>query len=152
MSEVVVSGVRRLSTISEHDPNDVDSRSEVSLGGSEWAGSRTSLCSKEKTLSSSGFTSFESHQPDAGEDCATILLACLFCRFYDIVVTLPGACGRAVTRCFPSCKYFDASSDQNQGKDYCDCSVNLDCNLLNVCQETSEFLELAMEISEVCYR
>ncbi|KAL7864479.1 hypothetical protein AOLI_G00158990 [Acnodon oligacanthus] len=152
MSQAVVSGVRRLSTISEKDL-DLEPRSPMSMDGSEWAGSSTSLCSREKpSVDSSTFTSFDSHVPDAGEDCASILLACLYCRFSDMMTILPEACERALGRCCPSYKHYKASSEQNQGKDCCTCKVELDCGLLNACQETSEFLELAMEISEVCYR
>ncbi|KAI4882759.1 hypothetical protein NFI96_017076 [Prochilodus magdalenae] len=152
MSQPVVSGVRRLSTISEKDP-DVEPRSPVSMGGSEWAGSSASLCSREKpSLDSSAFTSFDSHQPDSGEDCASILLACLYCRFSEMMTILPEACERAASRCCPTYKHYKASSEQTQGKDCCSCKLELDCGLLDACQETSEFLELAMEISEVCYR
>lgn len=62
MSEVVVSGVRRLSTISEKD---VDSELQSS-GESEGTGSVASLCSRGKpSVDSSTLNSFESYQPDA---------------------------------------------------------------------------------------
>lgn len=56
----MVCGIKRLSTISEVDVVSLDGV------GSEWAGSRASLLSSEKHLLSSGFTSFDSHLPDAG--------------------------------------------------------------------------------------
>lgn len=80
MSEAVVSGVRRLSTISEQD---VDAEAEpvplVSSGDSEWTGSSASLCSRGKpSVQSSTFTSFESYQPDAaGTSSALLCLLCL---------------------------------------------------------------------------
>ncbi|KAI7789771.1 myoD family inhibitor domain-containing protein 2-like [Triplophysa rosa] len=151
MSEVVVSGVRRLSTISEKD---VDPGDELqSSGESEWRGSVASLCSCGKpSVDSSTLASFESYQPDAADDCATLLLACLYCRFCDIMTLLPDACERGFNRCFPSYKYFNATNEQNKAKDCCSCNVDFDCGLMNSCHETSELLELAMEISEVCYR
>ena len=68
-NKVVVSGVRRLSTISEQDPDKVDTdlSSQDPMGGREWGGSSFSLCSnKHINNSSDHFSSFESHQPDAG--------------------------------------------------------------------------------------
>ncbi|CAM4682688.1 hypothetical protein PO909_013589 [Leuciscus waleckii] len=154
MSEAVVSGVRRLSTISE---TDVDREEEpvsmVSSGDGEWVGSSSSLCSRGKpSAESSNFTSFESYQPDTADDCATVLLACLYCRFCDIFTMMPDVCERAFIRCFPSCKYFSTSDEQSKGKDWCGCNIEFDCNFMNSCQEASELIELAMEISEVCYR
>ncbi|KAM9505701.1 myoD family inhibitor domain-containing protein-like [Salvelinus alpinus] len=154
-NKVVVSGVRRLSTISEHEPDKVDTdlSSQDPMGGREWGGSSFSLCSnKHINNSSDRFSSFESHQPDAGDDCAAILLACLYCRFYDIVVMVPDTCERAVSRCFPSFKYLNASREQERGSGWCNCNVELDCSCCDSCQEGAELLELAMEISEVCYR
>ncbi|XP_072512426.1 myoD family inhibitor domain-containing protein 2-like [Salminus brasiliensis] len=152
MSQVVVSSVSRLSTISEKD-SDLEPCSPVSVGGSEWAGSSTLLCSPEKpSVDSSTFTSFDSHQPDTGEDCASILLACLYCRFSNMMTILPVACERALVRCCPAYMHYKASSEQTPGTDASNFKLELDCGLLNACQDTSEFLELAMEISEVCYR
>ncbi|XP_051517184.1 myoD family inhibitor domain-containing protein 2-like [Myxocyprinus asiaticus] len=154
MSKVVVSEVRRLSTISEKDVDPgAESVSSVSAGNIERAGSNASLCSHEKpSVESSTFTSFESHQPDTADDCATILLACLYCRFYEVIAMLPDTCERVLIHCFPSYKYFSATSEQSKGKDFCSCNMDFDCGLMSSCQETSELLELAMEISEVCYR
>lgn len=77
MSEAVVSGVRRLSTISEQDGDaGAEPVSLVSSGDSEWAGSSASLCSRGKP---STFTSSESYQPDAA---GTVwrLMVCPACR------------------------------------------------------------------------
>ncbi|XP_028849576.1 uncharacterized protein LOC114798223 [Denticeps clupeoides] len=142
--EAVVCGVRRLSTISEKDAG--------SLGGSEWAGSRASLCSSDNHFSRSNFASTESHLSDSRDDCASVLLACLYCNFYNIVVMLPGMCERSVIRCCPSYKYYQVSGEKTQVDDCCNCNLTLDCSLCNSCQEAGELLELAMEISEVCYR
>ncbi|XP_048035507.1 myoD family inhibitor domain-containing protein 2-like [Megalobrama amblycephala] len=156
MSEqgVVVSGFRRLSTISEIDvDHEEEPVSIVSSGDSEWVGSSASLCSRGKPSGeSSTFTSFESYQPNTSDDCASILLACLYCRFCDIITMLPDACERAFIRCFPSYKYYSTSDEQSKGKDWCSCNMEFNCNCMDSCQETSELIELAMEISEVCYR
>ncbi|KAK2885906.1 hypothetical protein Q8A67_016743 [Cirrhinus molitorella] len=154
MSEAVVSGVRRLSTISEQDMDaEAEPVSPRSPEDSEWAGSSASLCSHGKPSGqSSTFSSFESYQPDAADDCASILLACLYCRFCDIMAMLPDTCERAFGRCFPSYKYYSTSDEPAKGKDWCSCNVDFDCGFMNSCQEASELIELAMEISEVCYR
>ncbi|KAG5282755.1 hypothetical protein AALO_G00059600 [Alosa alosa] len=146
--EVVVSGIRRLSTISEKDA-DVSSLDGV---GNQWAGSSSSLLSSDKHLLSSDFTSFESNMPDSGDDCASLLLACLHCRFSELLSLIPEACERSVVRCCPSCGYYRASKEPSRANDCCSCNMSCDCGLLDSCQETSELIELAMEISEVCYR
>lgn len=87
------------------------------------------------------------------EDCAALLLTCLYCRFHEFMALLPGTCVRAVRRCFPSYKYIIASGVMDeQGLDCCGHQLELECNLFNSCQDPSELVELAMEISEVCYR
>lgn len=75
MSEAVVSGVRRLSTISETDVDrEVEPVSMVSSGDSEWVGSSASLCSRGKpSAESSNFTSFESYQPDTAGTASMLL-------------------------------------------------------------------------------
>ncbi|KAK1801604.1 hypothetical protein P4O66_022182 [Electrophorus voltai] len=174
MSQAVVGGARRSSGASE---TDAEPSLQESAGGTEWDISTSSLCSHEKgSVKSSTLASSESHQPDAGgvcvqlsvvccvqvsvvccvlslpEDCATLLLACLYCRFSDIVLMLPGTCQRALGRCFPYYQYYAASCEHNSAMDGSSCSVELDCGLLDSCHEGSELLELAMEISEICYR
>lgn len=87
------------------------------------------------------------------DDCAALLLACLHCRFHEFMVLLPDTCERAVSRCFPSYRYvrWSAESEQSE-KDCCSYKLDMDCNCCGSCRETGEFMELAMEISEVCYR
>ncbi|XP_029137290.1 myoD family inhibitor domain-containing protein 2-like isoform X2 [Labrus bergylta] len=152
-----VSGVRRLSTISEQELEklpDTDPSSHDPLGGSEWGGSSFSTCSDKFKNSSSPFSSDDSYLPDSADDCAALLLACLHCRFHELImVLLPDTCERAVSRCFPSYKYIKASSERDQqGSDCCSCKMELDCNFCGCCQDAGELIELAMEISEVCYR
>lgn len=64
----LVSGVRRLSTISEQEPDkiDTDPSSHDPLGGGERGGSRFSLCSSKFNNSSSCLSSDDSYQPDTG--------------------------------------------------------------------------------------
>ncbi|KAM8754063.1 myoD family inhibitor domain-containing protein 2 isoform 1-T2 [Acanthopagrus schlegelii] len=155
MGGTSVSEVRRLSTISEHEPDkmDTDASSHDARAGSEWGGSSFSMCSDRLKNSSSCFSSDDSYQPDTGDDCAALLLACLHCRFHELMVLLPDTYERAVSRCFPSYRYARASSERDQpGKDCCSFKLDLDCNCCGSCQDTGELIELAMEISEVCYR
>lgn len=185
-----VSGPCRLSTISEQEPDMLDTNpsSHDSWGGSEWAGSSFSMCSDKFKNSSSRFSSDDSYQPDSGgitcslstivdviklrspetfnlllyiffalslppDDCAALLLACLHCRFHELMVLLPDTCERAVSRCFPSYKYIKSSGERDQQeKDFCNYKLDMDCNCYGSCQDTGELIELAMEISEVCYR
>ncbi|XP_034393916.1 myoD family inhibitor domain-containing protein 2 [Cyclopterus lumpus] len=155
MAGKLVSEVCRLSTISEQEPDKLDPNpsSHDALGVSEWAGSSFSMSSDKfkSSSSSSGFSSDDSYQPESGDECAALLLACLHCRFHEFTVLLSDTCERAVSRCFPSYKYVTASSDQ-QGMDCCNYKLELDCNCCGSCQDAGELIELAMEISEVCYR
>lgn len=87
------------------------------------------------------------------DDCAALLLACLHCRFHDFMVLLPDTCERAVTRCFPSYMHVKLAGERDQQeKDCCSSKLELDCNCCGSCKDMGELIELAMEISEVCYR
>ncbi|XP_027144594.1 myoD family inhibitor domain-containing protein 2-like [Larimichthys crocea] len=155
MDSKSVSGIRRLSIISEQEPDklDTDPTSHDPRCGSERGGSSFSMCSDKFKNSSSRFSSDDSYQPDTGDDCAALLLACLYCRFHELMVLLPDTCERAVSRCFPSYRYIKASTErEQQGKDCCNYKVELDCNCCGSCHDAGELIELAMEISEVCYR
>ncbi|OXB51518.1 hypothetical protein ASZ78_000873, partial [Callipepla squamata] len=44
------------------------------------------------------------------------------------------------------------TSDEDHSNNDCNCDCDIDCSLFESCHETGECLELAMEISEVCYR
>ncbi|XP_068454629.1 myoD family inhibitor domain-containing protein 2 [Clinocottus analis] len=157
MAGKLVSGACRLSTISEQEPDKLDTNpsSHDALGGGDWRGSSFSVCSDKfkssSSSSSSGFSSDDSYQPASGDECAALVLACLHCRFHEFTVLLLDTCERAVIRCFPSYKYITAASDP-QGKDCCSYKLDLDCNCCGSCQDAGELIELAMEISEVCYR
>uniref|UniRef100_A0A8D3CYF7 MyoD family inhibitor domain containing 2 n=1 Tax=Scophthalmus maximus TaxID=52904 RepID=A0A8D3CYF7_SCOMX len=85
------------------------------------------------------------------EDCAELLLACLYCRFHEVMLLLPETCERALSRCFPSYRHMAAASDGDESAADC-CGRTLDCRLSDSCQDAGDLVELAMEISEVCYR
>ncbi|KFP79912.1 MyoD family inhibitor domain-containing protein [Acanthisitta chloris] len=115
--------------------------------------SRSSIASLEKCRE---FTYIEDdasvHQRDSDDECATLILACLFCQFWDFLIMLPDTCEHWLTdTCCPSNRYYQ-TSDEDHGNNDCNCDCDVDCSLFESCHETGECLELAMEISEVCYR
>ncbi|XP_040214530.1 myoD family inhibitor domain-containing protein 2 [Rana temporaria] len=91
------------------------------------------------------------HQTENEGECATLILACLFCHFCDFLLMLPSMCENMVTSlCCPSRRYYH-TSDEEQANSDCNCSCDCDCGLFDACQESGECLEFAMEISEICY-
>ncbi len=85
------------------------------------------------------------------EICAGIVLNCLFCRFYDLFLMLPETCERAAISICPAYMLFSPPVESAHNNNW-NCSCDFDCGLMDACHETGECLELAMEISEVCYR
>ncbi|XP_069382835.1 myoD family inhibitor domain-containing protein 2-like [Paralichthys olivaceus] len=143
--------LRRPSTISELELDMVEAEpsSHDPLGGSELGGSSCSMCSDMFKSSSSHLSSDDSYQPGTGDDCAALLLACLYCRFHELMALLPDTCERAVSRCFPSYKNIMAASEwDEQGQDCCGHKLELDCNFFESCKDAGDLVELAMEISE----
>ncbi|XP_025010418.1 myoD family inhibitor domain-containing protein 2 isoform X1 [Gallus gallus] len=115
--------------------------------------SRSSIASLEKCRE---FTYIEDnasvHQRDSDDECATLILACLFCQFWDFLIMLPDTCEHwLIDTCCPSNRYYQTSDEDHSNND-CNCDCDIDCSLFESCHETGECLELAMEISEVCYR
>ncbi|XP_036995728.2 myoD family inhibitor domain-containing protein 2 isoform X1 [Artibeus jamaicensis] len=97
-------------------------------------------------------TDTSAHQRDTDEECASLILACLFCQFWDCLLMLPDTCEMVCTTlCCPSHRYHH-TSDESHSRNDCNCSCDMDCSLFESCHETGECLELAMEISEICYR
>ncbi|KAJ8259753.1 hypothetical protein GJAV_G00173020 [Gymnothorax javanicus] len=143
------------SVVSEYEPEESDSQvdSHHPQGQKKCSGSSYSLPlrSDQRCTSFSSDVLSPSHQSETGDDCAAILLACLYCKFYDFLLLLPDTCERAMTRCCPSYRLFCANREQTQNND-CGCDLEFDCGLFDACHDSSECLELAMEISEVCYR
>ncbi|XP_063794914.1 myoD family inhibitor domain-containing protein 2 [Pseudophryne corroboree] len=89
------------------------------------------------------------HQTENEGECASLILACLFCHFCDFLLMLPNACeSMVIAMCCPSHRYYHTSDEEHSNND---CNCNCDCGLFDVCQETGDCLELAMEISEVCF-
>ncbi|MEJ1279737.1 putative gene 765 [Cricetulus griseus] len=72
--------------------------------------------------------------------------------FWDCLLMLPDTCETVcINLCCPSHRYYSAS-DENHPRNDCNLTCDMDCSLFESCHETSECLELAMEISEICYR
>uniref|UniRef100_A0A673C4E0 Uncharacterized protein n=1 Tax=Sphaeramia orbicularis TaxID=375764 RepID=A0A673C4E0_9TELE len=83
-------------------------------------------------------------------DCAGIVLKCLFCQFYDMILMVPASCERAANHCCPSYKQVVSMvppTPSSEDESYMD----MDCGLLTSCKDASDCLELAMEVSEICY-
>ncbi|CAO2606014.1 MyoD family inhibitor domain-containing protein 2, partial [Lemmus lemmus] len=126
-----------------------ESPSEKNLSGSS-----TSLSSLEECQTKFPYlqTNTSVHQRDADEECASLILTCLFCQFLDCLLMLPDTCETVcINLCCPSHRYYSAS-DENLPRNDCNLTCDMDCSLFESCHETSECLELAMEISEICYR
>ncbi|XP_074862279.1 myoD family inhibitor domain-containing protein 2 isoform X2 [Carettochelys insculpta] len=141
-----------MSSVSEFSITDApkDSKSEKKLSDASTA----SLSSLEKCRTQ--FTYIENdasvHQRESDDECASLILACLFCQFWDFLIMLPKACENWLTNvCCPSNRYHHTSSENHSNND-CNCDCDIDCSIFESCHETSECLELALEISEVCYR
>ncbi|GAB1291109.1 Gene model 765, (NCBI) [Apodemus speciosus] len=118
------------------------------------SGSSTSLSSLEECQTKFPYlqTNTSVHQRDADEECASLILTCLFCQFLDCLFMLPDTCETVcINLCCPSHRYYSAS-DENHPHNDCNLTCDVDCSLFESCHETSECLELAMEISEICYR
>ncbi|XP_063765913.1 myoD family inhibitor domain-containing protein 2 [Eleginops maclovinus] len=106
--------------------------------------SSSAASSTRQSLSSSS-----SQQSNMEVDCAGIILDCLFCRLYNMVLLLPDSCERLVNQCCPNYKQvvtaLESTPDDN------DSQVDLDCGLCGCCHDAGDCIELAMEISEICY-
>ncbi|XP_069373667.1 myoD family inhibitor domain-containing protein 2 [Paralichthys olivaceus] len=102
------------------------------------------------TASSSTESLSSSPQSNMGVDCAGIILNCLFCRFYDLIFMLPDSCERVVNNCCPNYKQVVTTAETASSSDDDSC-IDLDCGMLSACNEGGDCLELAMEVSELCY-
>ncbi|XP_030584395.1 myoD family inhibitor domain-containing protein 2 [Archocentrus centrarchus] len=91
-----------------------------------------------------------SQQSNTGVDCAGIVLSCLFCRFYDMILMLPDSCEGLTNHCCPSYKHVITTVESTSGSDD-DSHIDLDCGVFGSCHDASDCLELAMEVSEICY-
>ncbi|XP_016043734.1 myoD family inhibitor domain-containing protein 2 [Erinaceus europaeus] len=116
--------------------------------------SSTSLSSLEECQTKFSYLQNDTsvHQRDTDDECASLILTCLFCQFWDCLLMLPDICETLCTNlCCPSHGYHH-TSDESHSRSDCNCNCDVDCSLFESCHETSECLELAMEISEICYR
>ncbi|XP_078241241.1 myoD family inhibitor domain-containing protein 2 [Pogona vitticeps] len=141
-----------LSSVSEFSITDVtskDTKNERKLSES----STSTLSSLKKCRTQFSYLEDEAsvHERDSDDECATLILACLFCQFLDFLFMLPDVCENWLTSvCCPSHRYQQTSSDDSSNSD-CSCDCDIDCSIFESCHETSECLELALEISQVCY-
>lgn len=95
--------------------------------------------------------SLTSQQSSTGIDCAGIVLKCLFCQFYDMIPLLPASCEKAANHCCPNYQQVVTTPQSPASSDE-DSYVDWDCGLFASCKDASDCLELAMEVSELCYR
>ncbi|KAK9529519.1 hypothetical protein VZT92_013607 [Zoarces viviparus] len=108
---------------------------------------KTYLRRSSSSASSTTDSLSSSQQSNMGVDCAGIVLNCLFCRFYDVVVMLRGSCERVANHCFPNYKQVVSAMESTPGSN----DDSWDCGLFNSCHDAGDCLELAMEMSELCY-
>ncbi|XP_062298119.1 myoD family inhibitor domain-containing protein 2 [Scomber scombrus] len=102
---------------------------------------------RRSAASSSADSLSSSQQSNMGVDCAGIVLSCLFCRFYDMIHMIPDSCG---IHCCPSYKQVVSTMDSASSSDD-DSHIDVGCGLFSSCDDISDCVELAMEISEICY-
>ncbi|XP_016145825.1 uncharacterized protein [Sinocyclocheilus grahami] len=101
--------------------------------------------------------------------CASFLLACLFCKFWDCVLAVGDGCQYCVASicssfcsnaccCDPSsledCIDFCPCCSCTEFMEACGCSCGentFDCSICDICQQTTECLELGMELSQLLF-
>ncbi|XP_026202739.1 myoD family inhibitor domain-containing protein 2-like [Anabas testudineus] len=88
-----------------------------------------------------------SQQSNTGVECAGIVLNCLFCQFYDMMLMLPDSC---TNHCCPNYKQVIPTVESTPSSDN-EFWTDLDCGLFTSCHDANDCLELAMEVSELCY-
>lgn len=82
--------------------------------------------------------------------CADIVLNCLFCRVYDLINSLPDSCESFINHCCPGVQHLISAVEPADSDDD-DSLMAIDCGVFTSCHDASDCLELAMEISEICY-
>ncbi|XP_020791474.1 myoD family inhibitor domain-containing protein 2 [Boleophthalmus pectinirostris] len=90
----------------------------------------------------SSSSSLTSQSSNTGIDCAGIVLNCLFCQFYDYQ-KITNQCCPNYQQVTPTAQS-PVSSEESSYTDW-------DCGLLASCKDANDCLELAMEVSEICY-
>ncbi|XP_070591837.1 myoD family inhibitor domain-containing protein 2 [Erythrolamprus reginae] len=141
-----------LSSVSEFSITDVpskDTRSDRKLSDSTTSSlSSLQICETQFSYLEDAASG---HERNNNDECATLILACLFCQFWEFLFMLPDVCENwMIDTCCPSHRYHQTSSDTSNNGD-CSCNCDIDCSILETCQESGECLELALEISQVCF-
>ncbi|XP_043834092.1 myoD family inhibitor domain-containing protein 2 [Dromiciops gliroides] len=141
-----------INSVSEFNTADAPSKeapNEKKLSASSASGSSLEECQTKFSYLQND-TSVHRRRHD--DECASLILTCLFCQFLDCLLMLPDTCETVcINTCCPSHRYHH-TSDESHPRNDCNCNCDVDCSLFESCHETSECLELAMEISEICYR
>ncbi|XP_073681903.1 uncharacterized protein [Garra rufa] len=114
-------------------------------------------------------TSTLSLKPPVEDLCASFLLACLFCKFWDCVLAVGDGCQYCVASicssfCSKACCCDPASLEDLMDfcpccscSEYmaacgCSCGENtFDCSICDLCLQTTECLELGMELSQLLF-
>ncbi|KAM3621887.1 uncharacterized protein V6R79_017507 [Siganus canaliculatus] len=107
--------------------------------------------SRSSSAASSSTDTLSSQRSDMGVDCAGIILNCLFCRFYDLILMLPDSCERVAYCCCPNSKRVVTALESTANKSDDDSHADWDFGLFTSCHDAGDCLELAMEMSELCY-
>ncbi|XP_026117040.1 uncharacterized protein LOC113095917 [Carassius auratus] len=119
--------------------------------------------------SSSSTSSHLSLKAPVEDLCASFLLACLFCKFWDCVLAVGDGCQYSVASICSSFCSNACCCDPSSLEDYidlcsccscaeymeacgCTCGENtFDCSICDLCLQTTECLELGMELSQLLF-
>ncbi|XP_078392219.1 uncharacterized protein LOC144675034 [Cetorhinus maximus] len=112
-------------------------------------GSASSVCTRSSYKSATSQL-----PPPVGEDaCANLLLSCLFCEFSDCCQLLPSllldtACGLLCCPC--QAARLPGAGERARLRE-CHCACDTETSIFEACQQAGDCMELALEISELCY-
>ncbi|XP_015196547.2 myoD family inhibitor-like isoform X1 [Lepisosteus oculatus] len=144
----------------------------ISPRSSAYSGHMTRLASTSTTKSQHSFKSTAAQiQQAAGDDlCMSMLLACLWCRLWDCMFLTSEACELCVSSLCSSlcssplcccCPALLRPLLEGAGESPCGwlgccleaqcCGCQCDCSLWDACLQTTECLELGMEISQLLF-
>ncbi|XP_056249620.1 uncharacterized protein si:dkey-245f22.3 [Seriola aureovittata] len=116
----------------------------------------TSMSRNHENLKTTGVHT----EADREDICATILLACLFCHPLDCLLATMRGCNECIwSMCSSLCgcepTTLQPLLDVTHHCDLCGClsvrSCLCDCPVCDICLQTTECLDLAMEISQMLY-
>ncbi|XP_056591417.1 myoD family inhibitor [Triplophysa dalaica] len=120
-------------------------------------------------FSTSTSRSQQSLKPPGEDLCASFLLACLFCKFWDCVLTVGDGCQYCLASicssiCSKACCCDPSAVDVfvdfcpccscAEYMEVCGCSCGesaFDCSICDLCLQTTECLELGMELSQLLF-